>query len=111
MKIGGLKTDCFKPMKVLATPTNGRLPEGLRTKRDEISFRDDSVLFYHRNTGETVFDVSVRQQQMECGKELMFDPLQNLTFGGKLVGDDFIPAGSTEGEYLSSGYKGWKVKK
>ena len=84
--------------------------EGLRTKRDEIGFRDDSFLFYHRNTGETVFDVSVRQQQMESVKELMFDPLQNLTFGGKLVGDDFIPAGNTEGEYLSSGYKGWKVK-
>jgi hypothetical protein len=85
-------------------------PAGLKTKRDEIGFQDNSILFYHKNTGETVFDVSVQQQKMESVKSLMFDPLNDLTFGGKLVGDGFIPAGTTEGEYLSSRYKGWKLK-
>lgn len=85
-------------------------PKGLKTRKDEISFQDNAVLFYHRNTGETVFDVTVRQQKMESVKNLMFDPLKNLTFGGKLIGENLLPAGNTAGEYLSSGYKGWKIK-
>lgn len=85
-------------------------PAGLKTKKDHIRFEDDAVLFYHRNTGETVFDVSVRQQKMEAVKSEMFDPLKNLTFGGKLVGDHFSPAGNTTGTYLSTGFKGWTLK-
>ncbi len=85
-------------------------PAGLITKKDDIRFQDNAVLFYHRNRGETVFDVSVRQQKMESVKHQMFDPLKDLTFGGKLVGDHFIPAGNTEGDTLSFGYKGWKIK-
>jgi hypothetical protein len=85
-------------------------PAGLTTKKDEIGFQDNAVLFYHKNSGETVFDVSVRQQKMESVKNQMFDPLKNLTFGGKLGGDNFVPAGNTEGEYVSVGYKGWIIK-
>ena len=65
-------------------------PEGLKTKKDEIGFQDNSILFCHRNTGETVFDVTVRQQKMESVKNRMFDPLKDLTFGGKLLGTDFV---------------------
>jgi len=85
-------------------------PDGLKTKKDDISFQGKSVLFYHKNTGETVFDVTVRQQQMESVKNQMFDPLKNLIFGGKLEGDHFIPAGNTNGKYLASEFRGWKLK-
>lgn len=85
-------------------------PEGLKTKKDQVGFQDNAVFFYHKNTGETIFDVSVRQQKMESVKNQMYDPLKDLTFGGKLAGEDFIPAENTAGTYLSSNYKGWKLK-
>ncbi|HEX2907767.1 MAG TPA: DUF5703 domain-containing protein, partial [Phototrophicaceae bacterium] len=84
-------------------------PAGLKAKKDEISFQGDAVVFYHRNTGETVFDVTVRQQQMEAVKPEMFDPLKNLTFGGQFMGDYFTVAGNTAGRYLVSDYQGWKL--
>ncbi len=85
-------------------------PEGLRTKRDSIGFSGNSVVFYHRNEGETIFDVTVRQQQMEAVKAQMFDPLKNLTYGGVMQGDNFIPAGTTEGKYIETRFKGWIIK-
>ncbi len=86
------------------------VPEGLLNKKDEIDFDGNSVLFYHRNKGETVFDVTVQQQKMQAVKDQMFDPLKNLTFGGKMVGENFIPDGTSEGKYLSTNFKGWKIK-
>ncbi len=86
------------------------VPEGLTTKKDEVSFDGESVLFYHRNKGETVFDVTVSQQKMEAVKDRMFDPLKNLTFGGKMLGDNFIADGIVSGKYLETEFKGWKLK-
>ncbi|MBZ0299967.1 MAG: DUF5703 domain-containing protein [Anaerolineae bacterium] len=85
-------------------------PEGLKTKKDEIGFQGNSILFCHRNTGDTVFDVTVQQQKMDSVKSRMFDPLKDLTFGGKLLGGNFVAAGETEGVYLSSPFKGWKIR-
>jgi hypothetical protein len=85
-------------------------PEGLKTKRDSIDFSGNAVVFYHRNQGETIFDVTVRQQQMEEVKEQMFDPLKNLTYGGIMLGDSFIPAGTIEGKYMDTRFKGWILK-
>ncbi len=85
-------------------------PDGLKTKKDAIGFQDNAAVFYHRNAGETVFDVSVRQQGMEAVKHEMFDPLKNLTFGGQFVGDSFVPTGTTAGEYWSSSHQGWRLK-
>lgn len=86
------------------------VPEGLTTKKDEIGFAEKAVLFYHHNQGETVFDVTARQQQMDTVKDQLFDPLKNLTFGGKMLGDNFIPDGTSEGKYLSTPFQGWKLK-
>ncbi len=85
-------------------------PENLVTKADQISFNNNSVLFYHRNKGETIFDVTVAQQQMEAVKEKLFNPLENLTFGGIMFGKDMIWGGNTEGTYQSTPYKGFVLK-
>ncbi len=86
------------------------VPDGLLTKKDEIGFGGNAVLFYHRNTGETVFDVTVRQQKMESVKDEMFNPLKDLTFGGKMTGENFIANGTSAGKYLSTEFKAWKLK-
>ena len=85
-------------------------PKGLQTKKDEIDFSENSVRFFHRNKGETIFDVTVKQQKMDSVKEQMFNPLENLTFGGLMMGDNFISNGTYEGKYLSTDFKGWKLK-
>ncbi|WP_316829869.1 DUF5703 domain-containing protein [Pedobacter aquatilis] len=86
-------------------------PQGtVKTLKDEVHFKDNSVVFYHQNKSETVFDLTVKQQGLENRKAELFNPLQNLIFGGILKGDNMIPAGNYNGIYLSTPFKGWNLK-
>ncbi|KAA6334819.1 hypothetical protein EZS27_016899 [termite gut metagenome] len=85
-------------------------PEGLITKKDEVSYEGDQILFYHRNESETVFDVTVKQQHLDSVKVLLFNPLKNLTFGGALEAKGFKPAGTSQGTYNYADYKAWKLE-
>ena len=80
------------------------------TWRDSIRFRGPQVVFYHRNRpGNTVFDVTVRQQGLEGVKSQLTDPLKDLTFGGLLEGSGMVAAGKTSGRYLDTDFEGWKL--
>jgi len=79
-------------------------------KKDEIEFRGKEILFYHHNSPQTIFDVIVAQQGMESVKNQLYNPLKELAFGGLFSGDNFSPAGTYEGVYASTDYKGWKLK-
>ena len=80
------------------------------TWRDSIRFHDQQVVFYHRNRpGNTVFDVTVRQQGLEGVKSQLTDPLKDLTFGGLLEGSGMVAAGKTSGRYLDTDFEGWKL--
>ncbi|WP_462222677.1 DUF5703 domain-containing protein [Ferruginibacter sp.] len=79
-------------------------------KKDSIDFNSNEVLFYHYNTAQTIFDVTVAQQAMESVKDQLYNPLSKLAFGGSFSGKNFIPAGIYEGEYVNTNYKGWKLK-
>ncbi|WP_340114672.1 DUF5703 domain-containing protein [Maribellus mangrovi] len=83
---------------------------GLKTKKDEVDFEGNAVLFYHRNRGETVFDVTVNQQQLDAVKDSLFNPLENLTFGGFMWGENLIKGGTSDGKYLQTEYKSWSLK-
>jgi hypothetical protein len=85
-------------------------PKGLQTKKDSIAFAGDRILFYHRNAGETVFDATVRQQGLDSRKAQLFNPLENLTFGGIVEAKGFRPAGISEGEYAGTDYRAWKLQ-
>jgi hypothetical protein len=85
-------------------------PKGLVTKKDIVDFEGNKILFYHRNEGETVFDATVHQQQLDSVKHLLFDPLKNLTFGGTLEAKGFVPAGISESKYASSDFRAWALK-
>ncbi|WP_229755245.1 DUF5703 domain-containing protein [Hymenobacter cavernae] len=86
-------------------------PQGdVRTFQDSVLFQNQGVVFYHQNRPQTVFDVVVRQQGLEAIKPQLFNPLQNLIFGGALQGHNMTPAGITNGQYLDTRYKGWKIK-
>ena len=68
-------------------------PPGLTTRRDSIAATEHALTFFHRNPELTIFDDVVAQQQMEHVKQQMYNPLRNLTFGGRLRGRDFVFAG------------------
>ena len=82
----------------------------VKTYRDEIAFENNGILFYHRNKPFSVFDVTVKQQGLDSVKDQLFNPLKDLTFGGRIEGDNLLPAGETDGMYLNTDFKAWKLK-
>ncbi|HEY4149049.1 MAG TPA: DUF5703 domain-containing protein, partial [Chitinophagaceae bacterium] len=81
------------------------------TWKDEISFSNDEVLFYHRNRSdvENIFDYTVRKEGMEPVKNKMFDPVKNNTFGGMMKGDGMKPAGIDSGKYAETAFLSWSL--
>lgn len=87
-------------------------PQGdVKTYKDEIAFFGNGVLFYHRNKpSPSIFDITVAQQGMDSVKHEMYNPLKDLTFGGRVEGKGMKPDGNTEGIYIDTDFKGWKLK-
>jgi len=86
-------------------------PQGeVKTFKDEIGFDNNGVLFYHRNQPFSVFDITVKQQGLDSVKDQLFNPLKDLTFGGRMEGNNMMPAGETSGTYINTDFKGWKLK-
>jgi len=86
-------------------------PQGIvKTAKDEIAFKNNGVQFYHQNKAETVFDVAVKQQGLEDRKTDLFNPLNNLIFGGFIQGDNMVAAGNYSGIYLNTPFKAWTLK-
>ncbi|KAA6340110.1 hypothetical protein EZS27_012008 [termite gut metagenome] len=84
-------------------------PKDLVTKKDLINFNGNKILFYHRNTGETIFDVTVKQQGLDSLKTQMFDPIKNLIFGGTVEAKGFVPTSISTGTYAGTDYMAWKL--
>jgi len=85
-------------------------PGEVRTRKDEIQFRDNEVRFYHQNgSGPSAFDVTVAQQGLDSIKHQLYNPLKHLTFGGSLSGSGMKPAGTYSGRYLDTDYQGWRL--
>lgn len=84
-------------------------PKDLVTRKDEIQFDKNSIVFYHKNSGETVFDATVNQQGLENVKSQIFNPLENLTFGGKISAKGYRANGISDGLYNNTDYKAWKL--
>ncbi|MHC4637084.1 MAG: DUF5703 domain-containing protein [Planctomycetota bacterium] len=77
---------------------------------DTVTFADGKILWYHRNNNaDLVFDKEIRQQGLESVKDQLWNPLKDLTFGGMVCGEGMIPSGNTNGRYIDSDYKGWKL--
>lgn len=79
-------------------------------KKDSIAFAGNSVLFYHHNSAQTIFDATVAQQGLEKIMDQLYNPLKNLVSGGRMEGSNLIPAGTDTGTYVNTDYKAWKLK-
>jgi hypothetical protein len=102
-----------RPLKghaTFATSYKWTPPADAKTYKDEISFENNGIVFYHRNQPHTVFDITVAQQGMDSVKNQLYNPLHHLTFGGRMEGAAMLPAGQTKGRYLDTDYNGWKLR-
>lgn len=95
------KRECFQSSYKFAAP------KGLQTRHDSIMATDDAVSFVHHNDNVTIFDATVSQQGMDSVKERLYNPLRQLTFGGRLSGKGFVFVDKVSGRYASSDYEGW----
>ena len=76
--------------------------------QDEIRPGASLVRFHHRvDNSKDCFDFQVKQQELEPVRDKMVNPLENLVWGGALVGENFSLAGQTSGTYAGCPYKGW----
>lgn len=83
------------------------VPKGTVTHRDSILADRHLLTFFHRNSDETVFDVAVAQQGLLHKKDSLYNPLKQLTFGGRLRGEGIKFKGVSEGKYQSIPFRGW----
>ncbi len=94
----------------MVTHGNGRHQRIHIYKKDSIDYSGNEILFYHHNAAETIFDATVTQQGMDAVKDQLYNPLKHLAFGGSFGGKNFSPAGTNEGVYVNTDFKGWKLK-
>lgn len=85
-------------------------PENNVGKKDEIYFKDNAVWFYHNNSSPNIFDATVTEQHLDSVKDSLYNPLKGRCFGGTFMGKIFVPAGTYEGIYTNTDFKGWRLK-
>jgi len=78
---------------------------------DEVGYEGNKVLFYHRNRDDKLlFDYMVCQQGLESVKESLVNTQKGRTFGGMLLGENFVKSETAEGKYILTPFKAWKLK-
>jgi len=83
------------------------IPAGLTTTKDSVFTSENSVTFFHRNPIKTIFDLTVEQQGLEKVKSDLYNPLSNLTSGGKLWGENLTFSGIEKGVYAGTDFQAW----
>ncbi|HEY0676877.1 MAG TPA: DUF5703 domain-containing protein [Chitinophagaceae bacterium] len=111
----------YESWRYIDRPSTGRAnnansykwaPQGdVKTHKDEIVFENNGVTFYHRNKAEpSIFDITVHQQKLDSVKDQLYNPIRDLTFGGRFEGKGMKPDGIVSGKYQDTDFKGWKLK-
>lgn len=95
------RRECFQTSYKFAAP------KGLLTRRDSIMAGQDGISFFHHNGDQTIFDATVSQQGLDAVRETLYNPLRNLTFGGRLRGAGLRFKERRRGRYASNDYEGW----
>lgn len=79
------------------------------TRSDQVLFDQNGIVFSHSNVSPTVFDATVKQQGLDSIKNQLFNPLEGLTSGGMMKGDNFIKGDTGEGQYINTAFKSWSL--
>lgn len=78
---------------------------------DVIDFeKKNSVLFYHQNSDDLIFDKEVKLQRLDTVAKQLRHTTRHRIFGGVLFGENLTKAAITKGIYTGTPYKGWQLK-
>ena len=81
----------------------------IKTK-DEVSFVNEGILFYHRNPKDKLTpEILIKQQGLDAEADKITDDLKGRTFGGILYGKGFVQSGKGSGSYLNLPYRSWRI--
>lgn len=79
--------------------------------KDSILFSGKDVLFYHRNKDNvSAFDYTVHEQGLDSIKNSLWNPLHNMTYGGRLSGENMVPSGTDTGTYVNTPFAAWHLQ-
>ena len=101
------------PLEVRASRGYENAPEQYEAivRKDSIDYEGDNIVWFHRNRDEaTVFDLTVAQQKLETIKDLLYNPLKGLTFGGMMTGKNMKKTSVSSGAYADIPYRAWGIK-
>ena len=85
-------------------------PGTLTLSKDTVQRVGNGVRFYHRNPNNNqVPGIILAQQGLEEYAAEIEDDILGRTFGGMMLGDGFIAAGETTGQYSVLPYKAWHL--
>lgn len=76
---------------------------------DLVEYRGDAVRFVHRNESSDGFDLIVNQQELGDLRASLWNPLENLTFGGEMTGDDMVADEPHDDRYASTAFRAWPI--
>lgn len=80
-------------------------------KKDSVGYKDNGILFFHRNARNTLSpDLMITQQGLDSFKDQIVNNISNLTFGGWIYGENLIATGEHEGIYHGTPYRSWCMK-
>ena len=86
-------------------------PGEVITYKDTIAYDKNAVQWYHRNKDDSLlYDFAVKQQGLEDCKGQIPNTQKGRTFGGVMTGKNLVQAGTTEGKYINTSFKGWSLK-
>lgn len=87
-----------------------RYPGEVILHKDEVTYENNSILFYHRNPKKKLIpDMLIVQQGLEKYKDEIPDDLLGRTFGGRLFGDNLVSAPNSSDEYIGTPFKAWHL--
>ena len=70
-------------------------------------------LQWHYRLDQNIYAQCRQKSIRECGMDGLADkvpdPGRNLTLGGRIVGENMVPAGETTGSYLDTSFKAWSL--
>lgn len=85
--------------------------DGSMTAQDTVRVESESsVMFFHRNPEETVFDRTVAALGMTGVKEQMWNPLANLVSGGVMECEGMKFIGTSKGKYADTDFRAWNFQ-
>lgn len=79
--------------------------------KDNIAYKNNGILFYHKNPENSLSpNIMIKQQGLEEYKNEITNTISNLIFGGYICGDNLEYGEVSKGCYQDTDYKSWTLK-